>query len=499
MRNRNERGIAVIVALLSLLILSVLGASIIFVTQNEIWTSANYKLTTQSRYAAEAGVQSSVDWLINTYPVPTDYTLFDMTTSPTHGTGTDSGKEVILSAMNGDTMSGWTTTYYPTTSVQDSFNSALNAQPVSGMGVSATYSVKAKLHSMRKVLAIGNVVTPIQVWEVRSRGDVVGARNAQVELKAKVENVANPTFSYAAFGVDPTCGSVSVGGNGTTDSYDSRFGTYATTQTASGGNLGSNGNIYVGGTSTTVYGDVETPKSGTGACTGGSVDALETTGGATVTDGVTQLPAPVQFPVPAAPSPAPPTTSQSISGSVNLCGTGVNVITGCTLPWPLVPNTIDFAPGSYGDVSINGETLELNAGTYIMNSLTLLGAATLKIVTGPVVLQLAGNGLTGASPSVLSFSGTSQLINSTGAAENFQVMYGGPYNIKLTGGTSAYGVVYAPASNVSYVGGSDWYGSVIGKTVNDNGGTSLHYDRSLADKFWIVGKYRVAALSWEKF
>ena len=491
-----------IVALLTLLILSVLGASIIFMTQNEIWTSANYKLTTQSRYAAEAGLQSTVDWMINTYPVPTVYTPFDMTQTPTQS----GGSAIVLSAMSGDSpsvwdASGWATNY-PTSSVQDSFNTALNAQPVSGMGVSATSSVKARLHSMKTVIAIGNVVTPIQVWEVRARGDVVGARPARVELKAKVENVADPTFGYAAFGVDPSCGSVSVAGNGGTDSYDSRFGTYATTQTDSGGNLGTNGNVYVGGTSTTVYGDVETPKSGTGTCTGGSVDALQTSGGATVTDGITQLPAPVNYPVPPAPSPAPPTTSQSISGNNNLCGTGGNTIAGCTttvIAGVGVPNSIDFTPGSYGDVSINGETLRLTAGTYVMNSLSFSGTAILQIVSGPVVLQLAGNGLSGASPSVLNFGGSSQLLNSTSAAENFQVVYGGPYDIKLRGGASAYGVIYAPASNVSYAGGSNWYGAAVGKTINDQGGTTIHYDRSLSNKFWIVGKFRVAALSWEKF
>ena len=491
-----------IVALLTLLILSVLGASIIFMTQNEIWTSANYKLTTQSRYAAEAGLQSTVDWMINTYPVPTVYTPFDMTQTPTQS----GGSAIVLSAMSGDSPSVWDASgwaaNYPTSSVQDSFNTALNAQPVSGMGVSATSSVKARLHSMKTVIAIGNVVTPIQVWEVRARGDVAGTRPARVELKAKVENVADPTFGYAAFGVDPSCGSVSVAGNGGTDSYDSRFGTYATTQTDSGGNLGTNGNVYVGGTSTTVYGDVETPKSGTGTCTGGSVDALQTSGGATVTDGITQLPAPVNYPVPPAPSPAPPTTSQSISGNNNLCGTGGNTIAGCTttvIAGVGVPNSIDFTPGSYGDVSINGETLRLTAGTYVMNSLTFSGTAILQVVSGPVVLKLAGNGLSGASPSVLNFGGSSQLLNSTSAAENFQVVYGGPYDIKLRGGASAYGVIYAPASNVSYAGGSNWYGAAVGKTINDQGGTAIHYDRSLSNKFWIVGKFRVAALSWEKF
>ena len=76
MRNRHERGIAMIIAILSLLVLSTLGASIIFMTQNEIWTAGNYKLVTQSRYVAEAGLQKSVNWMVNSYPVPTGFTSF---------------------------------------------------------------------------------------------------------------------------------------------------------------------------------------------------------------------------------------------------------------------------------------------------------------------------------------------------------------------------------------------------------------------------------------
>jgi Tfp pilus assembly protein PilX len=485
MRNRHERGIAMIIAILSLLVLSTLGASIIFMTQNEIWTAGNYKLVTQSRYVAEAGLQSSVNWLANSYPVPaTTDTSFDTTQSPVQYSGSD----IVLSAMNG------TTGNYPTTSVQTAFNTAMNAQPVSGMGVPATYSVAATLLSMKTVLSIGNVAKVVQVWDVRARGDVAGARNAQVELKAKVENVANPTFGYAAFGVSPTCGSVSVAGNGGTDSYDSRFGSYMATQSNTDGDLGTNGNVYVGGTSTTVHGDVESPNAGTGSCSGGGVTALQISGSGTVTQGTTQLPAPVQYPTPAAPSPAPPTTTQSISGNNNLCGTGANVIAGCTVTGA---NQIDFAPGSYGNVSVNNNTLRLSAGTYTMNSLTLSGGAIIQIVSGPVVLQLAGNSLTGNAP-VLDFGGTSQLVNSTSAASNFQVIYAGTANINLKGGTSAYGLVYAPNSSIGFNGGSDWYGAVVGNTISDNGGVNLHYDRSLSDKFYIVGNFRLESVNWEK-
>jgi hypothetical protein len=171
------------------------------------------------------------------------------------------------------------------------------------------------------------------------------------------------------------------------------------------------------------------------------------------------------------------------------------VITGCTTTGA---NQIDFVPGSYGNVSVNGNTLRLSAGTYTMNSLDMQGGAILQIVSGPVVLQLAGASLSGSAP-VLSFSGNATLVNVTANAANFQVVYGGTQDIKLTGGTSSYGVVYAPASNIGFNGGSDWYGSILGRTIDDNGGVNLHYDRSLSDKFWIVGNFRVASVSWEKY
>jgi hypothetical protein len=33
------------------------------------------------------------------------------------------------------------------------------------------------------------------------------------------------------------------------------------------------------------------------------------------------------------------------------------------------------------------------------------------------------------------------------------------------------------------------FGAVVGKTVNDNGGVNLHYDRSVSDRFYIVGSF----------
>ena len=68
-----------------MLVLSTLGAGLIFVTQTEIWSSANYRTMLQARYAAEAGAQCAVNWLSYTYTPPTSGQLstnFTLTTYP---------------------------------------------------------------------------------------------------------------------------------------------------------------------------------------------------------------------------------------------------------------------------------------------------------------------------------------------------------------------------------------------------------------------------------
>jgi len=69
-KGNTQRGVALIIALLTLLMLSVLAAAILFVTQTEVWATYNYRRDAQSRYLAEAGAQRAADWLSNTYVKP---------------------------------------------------------------------------------------------------------------------------------------------------------------------------------------------------------------------------------------------------------------------------------------------------------------------------------------------------------------------------------------------------------------------------------------------
>jgi len=176
----------------------------------------------------------------------------------------------------------------------------------------------------------------------------------------------------------------------------------------------------------------------------------------------------VTYAAPPAPSPAPPTTTQSISGS---CGT----IAGCT---GAGTKAVNLAPGQYGNLSLSGgTTAHLARGSYNLNSLTLSGNSILVADSGPVIVNVVGASLNGGN-TALDLSGGS-IVNPSGIPINVQFYYGGTKATKLSGGTSTYSVVYAPYSAVNLSGGTDFFGAIIGNTVNLSGSTALHYDRHL--------------------
>src|SRR5260370_42379400 len=79
---KDERGVSLLIALLTLVIISLLAAGIIFVTRTETATTANYTELAQARYAAEAGVQSTLNWLANNYTAPTSYSSYNTSALP---------------------------------------------------------------------------------------------------------------------------------------------------------------------------------------------------------------------------------------------------------------------------------------------------------------------------------------------------------------------------------------------------------------------------------
>src|SRR5579883_2226760 len=59
---KREKGIALILVLLALLVLSLLAAAIVFTARSETFAAYNYKLDTQADYLAKAGIQRAINW-----------------------------------------------------------------------------------------------------------------------------------------------------------------------------------------------------------------------------------------------------------------------------------------------------------------------------------------------------------------------------------------------------------------------------------------------------
>jgi len=196
-------------------------------------------------------------------------------------------------------------------------------------------------------------------------------------------------YTNAIFATASTCGSITLSGGSTVDSFSSAQG-YGQSHQNTGGNVATNGNVTLNGSKTVVYGTDYTPSTVKGNCSSSSMTGLTLSGASQPTGGLAQLPnAPVTYPAPPAPSPAPPTTSQNISGS---CPSGMS---GCTNNGS---KSVALAPGSYGNVTISGgTTAHFSKGTYNINSLTLSGKSIFTVDSGPVVVNLAGASLSGAA------------------------------------------------------------------------------------------------------
>jgi Tfp pilus assembly protein PilX len=487
-RGASDAGIALVVSLLLMVAMSMIGAGLLMVSKTETYASMNYRMMSQARYGAESGVMRAANYLTQTYVTPGSVgdpmSNYNTAVSPV----TYNGQPVILSADPNKAAN------YPIGSVQTAFSAAvqgtLNAQ------ATVAYNAYATLVSMREVFEYGKgMPTIIQTWHITGTGSIAGGRPATVEVSSVLERNYGSAASFAVFATAVQCGSIAVGGGAIGDSYDSSSMTMDAdgqpiTQ-LTGSKMGTNGNLSAQGNAT-VYGTLSTPRTGVGSCKSGAITALSATGQAGVTEGLIQLPQAITFPPPDPPSPMPPTNSVNMSGACNDIGYTAPVCTGS-------PGDLTFNPAggtmALGNVTLNsGKTLRLRSGTYNINSIVVGGGGKLIIEQGPVVFKMGGAGAT----TIVNFQG-GIVENPSFKPTDFQILYGGIGSVTVAGGASAAMMVYSPNANVSVVGGADFYGALIGATVDNSGGTAIHYDRDMGDKFFIAGNYVMSAFTWRKY
>ena len=278
-----------------------------------------------------------------------------------------------------------------------------NMTPLGGAARSNANAIRV---TARRTVARGN---PIRMTLARA----IGFSECDVQAVA----VAKVSFiGYPFVGLD----SVTLSGQGNTDSYNSAAGAYNAGSANRNGSVASNGPITVSGSSI-VRGDARSFLA----------NGVTTSGGGQVTGSKASLNSQLAF--------AP----------------------------PVVP------AGAYsaGAVSVSSGRYDIAAGEYHCTSLTVSNKATFNCL-GPVRVYVSGPvNITGG------YIGT--YLN---RPENFQIYVVNSSAVALNGQANFYGQIYAPLSDVTQGGSADIFGSIIARNLTF-GGTwkgGAHADESLS-------------------
>jgi Tfp pilus assembly protein PilX len=284
----------------------------------------------------------------------------------------------------------------------------------------------------------------------------------------QAEVALNPSqpFPYGLYATGNSClpPALSLNGGGNSNPFTDSFttangGTYGTTNTPTGGDVGSNGGVLLAGHAQVggiigVLSSAPSPPGPASPCIGptGDYTAIGANAGpynpgnTLPQNQLTQLAGPVVFPPPADPVPLPPNTPYNGSSTL--------------------------VPGTYGAISLTSN-LTLSPGTYNIYSLNMSGQANIIVnPPGAVVLKFPS---TSANP--MTFSGQSILSN-TGIANDLLIQYGGTGTINIAGQNASYFNLDAPLATVNVSGKGDVYGRVIGQTLNWSGNGKFHFDKA---------------------
>jgi Tfp pilus assembly protein PilX len=484
---RSERGIALFLALILVTTLSVLTVSMMFLSQSESLSSGNYRLMTQARYGAEAGVQKAADYLKNNF---NSTTLMAINTAY-EASPTSPVKfgvlPVILSSDPGQASN------FPDQQTITDFNTATTGQLISG-STTINYTVKATLVSMQKMVDSYSGLNKIaQTWQVTSDATIAGVHRSTVEVTAVIDTPLVPAIQFAAFATSPLCDSLHFQGNVRTNSYNSADTdyhpyisgvanpNYSAPQYCpsgpnsapgcmdnTGGDVGTNGNLDISG-HVDVKGNLSSPITGVGSCTnngGVASTALTSTGVATVEGGAPlKLPQTVQLPTPKIPALTPFSTPvtlgagnvanacQILNGSADPPLPGSMPLPGCSVSGNTVtlasPPGVTLAPLTLGDhvnLVLTAQATNVATGVlaqtavsqeYDLSSITLTGQSSFGVYTDTpahsVSVYLSGKNSDNTDiANVVNFQGGASASDATfGAVQGCQAC--SPFDASLLG------------------------------------------------------------------
>ncbi len=535
--NRNKRGFALLFCLVALLILTAITASLVLLSSTETSVNGNYRSEETAFFAAKAGVYEALDRMQQTnagtiapnipivVPSAAGGVLYlinsgsSLTVQPWNTSNTYVDDELChegftiggMSSVPADvpcstvpTGGSWyatvnsnypwsgTSTALPYEWVRINWKANSSESYISGTGgtaANASYSVNSSNlptsaatpvcwnNGSEVLLSTPAGVTPAytrceQYQTCAATAPVIttpvylvtalaitpnGSRQmVQAEAALTPPSVTVPACgindAYGFFAYGGTCANpgLVIAGNATVDGYNSSLGTYAATHQAKLGDVGTNGGAVAQGTSTNIGGNVYVPNVGAatppgpGSCPG---DDFSTTGNPTYG-------ALVQSQIMAV-----PTVNIPANASVTDVSSGSPV------------------PGSYRnlDVSTHGTVTLTAPGTYNFDCITAgsWGTITSSPATGKITINVSG---TGCASSPITFGSHAVISNTSQVAADIQINYPGTGTISVTGGPQMYCIINAPNAAVTLGGGSDFYGTIMASTIDDHGGTNLHFD-----------------------
>jgi len=219
MNRSGQKGVALILTLILLFVLSVMAVSLMFISQTETWSSLNYRLTSQARDGAEAGINSAANFIVS----PSTYTEAGGCWRPRHSAYvttvspvTYGGHPVTLSAM-GHPDFVLSRLLCPNR-VQYRWRREGQPEP---QAIRQSITIRMQRcfpclrHLRRSVL-----------YHKHDSADLANRIGGQHQHHSKCqkcrfpqfcEQHRTPTFNYAAFATDNGCGALQCGGGGTTN------------------------------------------------------------------------------------------------------------------------------------------------------------------------------------------------------------------------------------------------------------------------------------------
>ncbi len=443
---KNEQGAALVMTLLFMAALGLLSAALVFTVQAEMQSSTSFKYSQQAFHVANAGVQKSVEWFVDSYTPHLPAADYDGTTLPVQY----SGSSALLAGQTGSSSS------YPEAAVVTSFSGALRNQSLQADAKnSGTYAVNATLlkYTPTTFIDLATLIpypSAMERWQINSTGywGSVAKPLGISQITAMIENSGNALFDRALWGIN----SVTLGGTVVIDSYDPALGPYGGSNIGNMGAIGSNGSVSANG-NISVMGDLAF----------GPAGSYTHTGNATVSGDIIQLSTPHYFP------PVPAFGVGTTNYTVNNHG------------------SLTLNPGSYGSITIQG-TLQLHPGTYYIDQMTEGAQGTLEILNEPGTTTIFVK-------SALNLSGQG-VVNQGGDPTKLTLIYSGTSEFDMVGGSGFYGEVYAPNATIKLVGNSQFYGAFIGKTVTDGGTPNIHFNEGCLKQNLIQRPFRL--ITWSQ-